>query len=75
MERQEGYYWVKLNRDSKPEVGRYVSEFKHWYLTGTEWLFKDSDIYFVKEEQIISMKNQLWKDKKDITGLNMMEII
>lgn len=52
MDRQEGYYWVKLNRDSKHEIGRYVSEFKMWYLTATEWNFKDSDFEHINEVRI-----------------------
>ena len=52
MERQEGYYWVKLNRDSKHEIGRYNSEFRYWSLTGTDGFWKTTDFEHINENRI-----------------------
>lgn len=52
MNRQEGYYWVKIRGKLKHEIAFYNADICEWLLTGISALCKDSDFEHINENRI-----------------------
>ena len=52
MDRQEGYYWVKIKGNLKHEIAFYNADIREWLLTGISVLGKDSDFEHINEVRI-----------------------
>lgn len=55
MDRKDGFYWVKFENEAW-EIGKWNSQFQHWWLTEADDVFKDFEFEKVDENQILKYK-------------------
>ena len=55
MNREEGYYWVKIRTEREWEVAEWYKN--EWYLPGNEWPHDESEIFKINETQIFPPNN------------------
>ena len=52
--RKNGHYWVKYNKDSKPEPAEWND--KHWQFLGVIGYYEDDELAEIDERRIIRKK-------------------
>jgi hypothetical protein len=54
MQRESGWYWVKVEKEDKYIIGYYHSDVKWWELCGYGQIFYDSEFYKILKTRIKS---------------------
>lgn len=74
MSRKAGYYWVCRLENTHFEVAEWANN--HWWLTGTEYAFKDAEFSDIEEEPLIftpkedtSLFNLLPEDSRTVQAI------
>ena len=55
--REEGYYWVQFDINSRFIVAEYLENYQEWLVPGGTHYFKDEDFYYIDEKEIEKYEN------------------
>ena len=59
--RESGYYWVKIVRDTKAAwiIAEYSTESKFWTITGSDYAFLDGEFLEIYESKLLDPADRL----------------